>query len=129
MKHYSAFAIRSQVQALRIGAADRLRGLRRERIGKTQFDERLPIDADALRLAVDGVQQVEREIHVHPLDLAPWPARLRHIQIRRQVAGRIIDRQVGQAVELLSGDYGGLSAAPARRSIALFRRRARSGPR
>jgi hypothetical protein len=50
------------VQALCIGAAGLLRGLRRERIGKTQFDERLPIDADTLRLAVDGVQQVERDI-------------------------------------------------------------------
>ena len=32
-----------------------LRGLRRERVGKTQCDKRLPIDTDALCLAVDGV--------------------------------------------------------------------------
>ena len=58
--------------------------------------------------------RVEREIHVHPLDLAPWPARLRQIQIRRHVTRRISDRQVGQAVELLGGDHGGL-APPFRR--------------
>ena len=68
-----------------------LRRLRRERVGKTQFDKRLSIDTDTSRLAVDGVEQVEREIDVHPLDLAPWPARLRQIQIGRQVTGGIID--------------------------------------
>ena len=68
-----------------------------------------------LCLAVARVEQVEREIHVHPLDLAPWPARPRQIQIGRYVASGIIDRQVGQAVELRSRNHGAFSAAvPAR---------------
>jgi len=40
------------------------RGPGRERVSKTQFEERLLFDTNALRLAVDRVEQVERDIHV-----------------------------------------------------------------
>ena len=39
-----------------IGSTRQSGGPCRERVGQTQFNERLPIDTDALRLAVYGVQ-------------------------------------------------------------------------
>ena len=103
-----------------VSAGLRSRGLRRERVGKRQLHERQPIDANALRFAVNRVEQVEREIDVHPLDLTPRPTRLRQIQIGRQVAGGIIDGQVGQTVEPIGRDRGGFCAATsARRRTAL----------
>jgi hypothetical protein len=102
----------------------RLPRLLRERIGEAQLDERLPRYPDARRLAINRVEQVDREVDVHPLDLTPRAAHLGVIDIGFQVAGGIIDRKVGQAVEFFSRD-----GFRRRRGIGLSPTRARVGPR
>ena len=75
-----------------------------QRIGHPQLDEGLTRNADPSGFAIDRAQQVDGEVDVDTLDFAARATGLRPIDIGRHVAGGIIHRQVGQAVELFSGD-------------------------
>ena len=96
-----------------------------QRIGHPQLDESLTRDADASGFSIDRAQQVDGEVDVDTLDFAARTTSLRPIDIGSHVAGGIVHRQVGQAVELLSGNQ--LRRIPFR--IALFRPRVCAGPR
>jgi hypothetical protein len=52
-----------------------------ERIGEAELDERLTRDADALGFLIDGLEQIDRKVDVHALDLAPWAPRLRPVEV------------------------------------------------
>ena len=80
--HASAASVRRRTAACRTGRivlvrqkkkASRSEGYEpralsaRERVGEPNLDERLPCDADAFRLAVDGLEQINREVHVDAL--------------------------------------------------------------
>jgi hypothetical protein len=96
-----------------------------QRVGHPQLDEGLTRDADAPGFSIDRPQQVDGEVDVDPLDFAARTTGLRSIDIGRHVAGGIIDWEVGQAVEFLSGDQLRLILL----RTALFRPRVRGGPR
>jgi len=96
-----------------------------QRIGHPQFNEGLTGDADAPSFAIDRAQQVDREVHVDTLDFAARTTRLRPVDMGSHVAGGIVDRQVGEAVELFSGDP--LRLSPLR--TAASRPHVRGGPR
>ena len=49
-----------------------------ERVGEPDLDERLSGDAEATGFAIDLAQQIHREVHVHTLNGATGPDRLRH---------------------------------------------------
>ena len=60
-----------------------------QRVGEAKLDERLTRDADAFGFLIDGLQQVDGEIHVHALNLTTGPTRLRPINIRGHVGPRV----------------------------------------
>ena len=89
-------------------------------VGEAKLDERLARDADAPGFLIDGLEEIDREIHIHALDLTAGTPSLRPIDIRCHVNTRI-----GKSIKLFSGD-------PLRfvlRGIALFRLCARGGLR
>ena len=45
-----------------------------ERIREPELDECLTRDADGLGFLIDGLQQVDREIHVYALHFTAWTA-------------------------------------------------------
>lgn len=96
-----------------------------QRVGYPQLDERLARDADASGFSIDRAQQVDGEVDVDTLDFAARTTRLRPIDVGSHVAGGIVDRQVGEAVELFSGDR--LRLIPLRTAVS--RPRVRGGPR
>ena len=96
-----------------------------QRIGHPQLDEGLTRDADAPGFSIDCAQQVDGKVDVDTLDFAARTTRLRPIDIGSHVAGGIIHRQVGQAVEFLSGDPLRLILL----GTVCFRPRVRGGPR
>jgi hypothetical protein len=96
-----------------------------ERIRQPQLDEGLTRDADASGFAIDRTQQVDGEVDVDALDLAARTTSLRPIDKGSHVASGIVDRQVGESVELFSRDP--LRLNPLR--IAVSRPRVRGGPR
>ena len=64
-------------------------------ICQPKLDERLACDADTFGFLIDGLQQIDREVHVHALDLAPRAAGLREIEVRGQAFASVV-----QGVEL-----------------------------
>src|SRR6266567_2864325 len=52
-----------------------------ERIGEPQLDERLSADTNALGLAVDGTEQIDGKVNVHPLDLTAGTRGLGQIEM------------------------------------------------
>lgn len=66
-----------------------------QRIGEAKLDERLARDADALGFLIDGLEEIDREIHVHTLDFTSRAARPRIIEARCHVATSVV-----QGVEL-----------------------------
>jgi hypothetical protein len=68
-------------------------------IREAEFDERLTRDADALRLLIDGLEQIDGEVDIHTLDLAAGTTCLRPIDIRRRV-----NTGLGKPIELFSCD-------------------------
>ena len=99
-------------------------------VGHPQLDEGLTRDADTTGFSINGAEQVYREVDVDALDLSARTTGLRQIQIWCQIASGIIGRQIGQSVELRSGNHGRFSgAAFSRQGTALFRCGARGGPR
>ena len=96
-----------------------------QRVGHPQLDEGLTRDADASGFSIDRAQQVDGEVDVDTLDFAARTTSNRQIEIGCHVASGIVDRQVGQAVELFSGDPLRLI----RLRTALSRPRVRGGPR
>ena len=96
-----------------------------QRIGHPQLDEGLTRDTDPSGFSIDRAQQVDGEVDVDTLNFAARTTRLRPIDIGSHVAGGIVDRQVGEAVELFSGDP--LRLIPLRTAVS--RPHVRGGPR
>ena len=48
-----------------------------QRIGEAKLDERLTRDPDALGFLIDGLEQIDRKVDVHALDLAVGTTSLR----------------------------------------------------
>jgi hypothetical protein len=76
----------------------------RQRVGHPQLDEGLTRDADTPGFSIDRPQQIDGEVDVDALDFAARTASLRPVDIGSHVAGGIVHRQVGQAVEFVSGN-------------------------
>ena len=85
-------------------------------IGEAELDERLAAYADAPGFAVDLAQQVEREIHIHALDVPTRAPSQRQVEVRRQIGPRVVEAiqrrradrasQIGTALLLPAGRDG-----------------------
>ena len=53
-----------------------------ERVRQADLDERLPRDAEPARLLVDLTQQVDREVHVHALDVPAGAGAFAQVHVR-----------------------------------------------
>ena len=62
-----------------------------QRVGEAKLDERLTRDADSPGFLIDGLQQIDREVHVHALHFTTRTASLREINVRRQVHSCIME--------------------------------------
>ena len=91
-----------------------------QRVGEAKLDERLTRDADAFGFLIDSLQQINREVHVHALNLTPGTTSLRPVDVRGHV-----DTRIRQPIEFLSGDPLRLVL----QGTALLRQCARGGPR
>jgi hypothetical protein len=56
-----------------------------ERVGQSNFDERLSGDAEPTSLLVDLSQQIYGKVHVHTLDHPAGAHRLADVHVRRQI--------------------------------------------
>ena len=99
-------------------AATRSESTCAERVRESELDQCLARDADTLGFLIDGLQQVDREVHVHTLDCTPWTASLREINVGRQVHSCIV-----KSVEFF-GRHGLRLCG-----TAFFRSRVPGGPR
>ena len=90
----------------------------RDRIGESQLDECLAADADSLRLAVDRLKQIDREVDVDALDFTARTGCFCQIQMRAEVLARLVHR-----IETRSAQ------CPTLRSSAPLHLHARGGPR
>src|SRR4051812_10857236 len=61
-----------------------------KRIRQPDLDERLPSDAEPPGLLINLTQEVDWEIHVHPLDRAAGSDGLGEIHVRRQIGAGVV---------------------------------------
>ena len=93
------------------------RGRGLEGIRQAHFNKCLARDADPPRLAIDGRQQGDGEIHIHPLHRSTGPAGGGEIEVRGEIAPRVV-----QGVERLTGHGGRRGIAPLPRAAPAGRR-------
>jgi len=61
-----------------------------KRVSQSDLDERLPSDAEPPGLLINLTQQVDWEVHVHPLDRAAGSDGLGQIHVRRQIPAGVV---------------------------------------
>jgi hypothetical protein len=91
---------------------------RTQRVGQPQLDECLPRHADSLRLTINRLKEINREVDIHTLDLTARPAGVCEVKVRGEVFPRVV-----HFVETSGGQRLSL------RGTALLRLSARGGPR
>ena len=83
-------------------------------VRKSQLNKRLATDSDASGFAIDGIQQINREIHVYALEGAPRASRLRKIQLCREIFSLIVHSVQASRAQRLTFCCSALLPPPSR---------------